>query len=362
MATVFRPPVVSPTRRRDALAVGFVCASAIALLTVVVPKPFAQTSWPVPDQPKRSTVDLRIQLDPTEHWLLKDTLFGAPGQVLDYDWPLPPQPKRAAGDLRFFSDPTEYWLLKDQLFGAAGQTQSYDYPNPRSKRASVPDSGSGSLLVTTLTVVQATAPMGQAVWTVPERAPISPITSRTQVFYYAQDDTAPFSGYVAEVPQARPALLALRSWSDFRKPYYTEPVGPAPWYQTEWPNPQLGKSASDLRIAQPAPLVLLTTIPPTPTVQSDWPIPRGKDTLRTLFRHSDQRRLYLVDLTPAALREWPIPSGKPYPVVLRTFSTGEWASLRSTLSIVIASADVIVQATAGDYVILIPADDPVERT
>lgn len=133
--------------------------------------PFVNSDWPNP-RGYTPAIELRTFINAVEQQLIgKDVMFGAPGEVQDYDWPNPatkglpvgartwlvnllegtlgiiapmpfnlgdqpnPQSRSLPITLRTHTDPTKLHLIgKDQMFGAPGQVPQYEFPNPISAK------------------------------------------------------------------------------------------------------------------------------------------------------------------------------------------------------------------------------------
>ncbi len=265
------------------------------------PQPFNQNEWASPRSPS-AVVDLRTWRTPgiqaaavaapfvPVEWTLpktapppnrgftdqsqrnRDTFFGAPGQVPDYDWPNPVRPRPAQVDLYNLEQALPIQLLVPFL-----QTE---WPNPLKARPAVDLANVEQPLPIQLLV---SAPFGQVDWPLPRLARVHP------------------SAWTLELQQSTLPTVAA-----------------APFWLSDWPIVRPVVQAIDLRthVLNLQQGTLGTIVPPF--VPGDWPNPRGKDFPIVLRTGTDGRKAYHVDLTPAHLTEWPNPRGLTPSLELRT--------------------------------------------
>lgn len=286
-----------------------------------------------PDQPN-PTLGKRIDLTHVLN-LLNSTL----GIVFPYPFSLQDQPNPRGyiypNELRTFLNAMESQLIgKDQMFGAPGQVPQYDFPNPQPVRRSY-DVGGGvaNLLETTLSAIQ--PPFFQIDWPNP-RGP-QRLTDMHAALTNLLTNTlgivvqAPFVQLDWPNPQVANRAIELRTFVDQLKinllgkdQFFGAPGQPPANY--DQPNPRGYTYPVVCRVfVGPLNNALLASIGPVPFAQNEWPNPqiaRQPIVLRTFL---DPTKIHLIGKdqffgapgqVPANLH-WPVPQGYRYPVDLR---------------------------------------------
>lgn len=262
-----------------------------------------------PDQPN-PMLGKRIDLTHVVN-LLETTL----GIVFPMPFNLQDQPNPRGyiypNELRTFLNAMESQLIgKDQMFGAPGQVPQYEFPNPQIARRLYDNQAQmvANLLETTLGIVFPN-PFVQTEWPNPLIAgrsiALRTFVEPTKLNLLGQDQFfgapgQPPANYDQPNPRGYTYPVVCRVFVGPLNNALLASVGPVPFAQTEWPNPQVARQ----------PIVLKTFLDPTKIHLI------GKD---KFFGASGQ--------APANL-DWPNPRGYKYSVSLRSWMD---SLLQSTL-------------------------------
>lgn len=276
------------------------------------------------------------RVDQPENLLLTTLAPAAPvgTPFVANEWSIPPQPRPALSLLRVHRD----FFLLDGSEPFRPSSDAFPVPPP-SKRAIGLSTWTQSPAVPTAPSL----PPGQAEVARPiSRLPWLETTHSTQPTI---EIDAPVSGQEWPQPLAKPYPIALRTWTQARPSFYTEPTATLPpgqafetgvfagkpfpvtsrtWTQNrsigaidqsnfspyDWPNPRQRPSLSidALTHIQERPFYYAEpgTIPPGRS--TEWPNPLRKAALPTLQTHLEVRKQFYEDLNPLNQRDWPLPA------------------------------------------------------
>lgn len=284
----------------------------------------------------------------------QDKIYGAPGQVPDYDWPNPRGPRRSVDLLT--------WVQSGLALNAPIMPgQNYDWPNPRGPRRSV------DLLTWTPPDLVATAaflPFQQLNYDwpnprgpkrandythisfsppglVPQQASPATITfdwpnprgprRSVDLLTWTQSQVhnaqfTPFQQLNYDWPNPRGARRAVDLLTWINTPQI---AGPQPFTNYDWPNPKGPRRAVDLlswsQVAPPQ------GVPP-PT-NYDWPNPRGP--VRNQTYTLTERNPYLEPFAPNPVLnyDWPNPRGPRRSISLYTLTVSVSPSVAPSVPI-----------------------------
>jgi len=298
--------------------------------TIVV-KPAAAASavstydWPLPQQPRFSTI-LRTHTSLVQLTLLgKDQVYGAPGQVPAYDYPLPKVPHFSVLH-RTFIDPVKLNLLgKDQVYGAPGQVPNYYWPLPPIGAARSRD------LLTWISDTIPTSllnPFFQTDWPLPPKAAargkdlltwISDVIPSTLAPPFVQTDW-PLPPRGAKRSVELLTFTAMTPLNLIGQDKMYGDAGQVPNY--DWPLPKLPLRSIDLRTWL---LTFVPTTPQDPPKPRDWPVPLTPLRSQELKTFIQQTPLNLLGQDqmyggPGQVPnyDWSLPKVAQYSVTLRT--------------------------------------------
>lgn len=272
----------------------------------------------------------------TNNWLElsgKDKLFGAAGQVPDFDWPNP-RGYVPSIVLKTWIDPLKVNLAgQDKLFGAAGQVPDFDWPNPRGPQRSID-------LLTWVKgfQLQFTIPFHQIDWPNPRGPLQGSISLRTwidplKLNLRSQDS---FFGAAGQPPanldwpnpRGYVPSIALRTWlgrvAGASNPFFGLAGNP----NFDWPNPRGPIPNIELRTWVDRTKLALqgqdTFFGLAGNPNFDWPNPRGyvpNIALRTWTGRVAGASNPFAGLAGRPNFDWPNPRG-PLPTHLRTWQQG----------------------------------------
>lgn len=298
------------------------------LLTTVlggpVAAPFAQTSWPNPQQPRRP-----VQAD------CQSSLLVGPLAVpfAMTEWPLPQLPRYPQWNLGFTKPANVQLIGQDQFFAAAGQAPVYDYPNPLRPRYPVQPEPPPNLLTTTFTIV--VMPFYQVDWPLPQQ-PRQPAENRSftrgantqligQDLFFGARGQAPVYDWPNPVrprylvhPEALPNLLVT-----------VFVVTAAPFSQRDWPNPQVALQPQENRGFTRGANTQLIGLDKFPFALRDWPnplLPKQPQENRGFVRAANVQ-LIGMDQLPFIQTEWPNPQIPRQPQENKGFVSGAFAQI-----------------------------------
>lgn len=324
------------------------------LLTTVlggpVASPFSQTNWPNPLQAQQPQENRGFFRAANTQLFGKDRFFGAAGQGPSYDWPNPLRPRYP---LQPESSPN---IALTTVLVAAPFYQA-DWPNPQGKRAVSQADCSSSLLVGPLAV-----PFALRDWPLPSQARqpqenqgfvrASNVQLIGQDKFFAAAGQAPVYDY----PNPQRPRYPLQPEPPANVVLRTVFVA-APFFMTDWPNPQVARQAQENRgwvraantqlIGQdrffgaagqapvydwPNPLrprwpaqadnqsSLLISLFITPFFQTDWPLPqRPRYPVQPEPPPNLLTTVTFVTVFPFALRDWPNPQTPRQPLENKGF-------------------------------------------
>ncbi len=293
-------------------------------VVVAAAAPFSQNEWLTP-RSREYPISLRTALDSRKPYHVDLT----PAHLTD--WPNP-KPIPAASVLRGFTDQPRL-VLVDTIYGAPGQVPDYDWPIPGQKPSL------RTLQTWTLELQQSTlplvtpAPFALTDWpivrTVPRVLDLRTATTNLQQSTLFVTVEKPFNLGDWPNPRGKDFPIGLRTSTDGRKAYH---VDLTPSHLTDWPLP-VGKPLS-LELRTTLENLLESTLGQgTPFAQDDWQNPQGKGFPISLRTWLDYRNRSLVEPLPDGRQtEWPIPRDGGRVIDLRT-----WAGnlQESTLAIIV---------------------------